>query len=167
MQLDPLSLDFWWLIGGAILCGSILGVERELRDKPTGLRTCILICVGTAVFIRTSLLMQNDPNDPTRVLGQVVSGIGFLGGGVILSRNHILTGVTTASVVWLLASVGALVGFGQIPAAIVISVVMVLVLVLFEFVEQKIQRMKLAELSADTTDRSRSQDGEQLENSSL
>ncbi len=143
MPMDPLSLDFWSMIGAALLCGSILGLERELRDKPTGLRTCILICVGTALFIRTSLLVGNDHSDPLRVLGQVVSGIGFLGGGVILSRGHIVTGVTTASVVWLLASIGALIGFRQIAAAVVVATVMVLVLVLFEWIERSIQKLKM------------------------
>ncbi len=157
-QMDPLSFDFWAMIGSALLCGSILGLERELRDKPTGLRTCILICVGTAVFIRTSLLMGNEHSDQTRVLGQVVSGIGFLGGGVILSRGHVVTGVTTASVVWLLASIGALIGFRQTAAAVVVSMVMVLVLVLFEWLEQKIQRMKRLKVSQQVSEPSRDHD---------
>ncbi len=138
MSLDPLTLDFWWMLGTAILCGVITGLERELRDKPTGLRTCIMICVGTALFIRTSLLMSGEHGDPTRVLGQVVSGIGFLGGGVILSRGHIVTGVTTASIVWLLAAVGAMIGFNQFSAAVVVSVVMVALLILFEAIEARI-----------------------------
>ena len=128
-----------------MLCGSIIGIERELRGKPTGMRTCTLICLGTALFVSTGSVVGNEHTDPTRVVGQVVTGIGFLGGGVILARGDVVTGVTTASVVWLLAAIGTMIGAGQFSAAVAISFVAVAVLILFEFLENLLARFGLAE----------------------
>lgn len=142
MKFDPLTAEFWLEIGVALLCGSIIGLERELRGKPTGMRTCVLICLGTALFVRIGTLFASDHSDPTRVVGQVVTGIGFLGGGVILARGEIVTGVTTASVVWLLAAIGTMIGASQYAGAIAISLVAVAVLVLLEKLEHVIARRR-------------------------
>ena len=86
-QFDPLDPDspvFWLRLGTAILCGGIIGLERQLRGKAAGIRTSILICLGTELFVTLGASFGGDRVDPTRVLGQVVTGIGFLGGGVIL-----------------------------------------------------------------------------------
>jgi hypothetical protein len=108
MQIfNPFDHQYWLQIGVAIICGAMIGVERELRGKPTGMRTCILIVLGTAIFVKLGAVMGNERGDATRVLGQVVTGIGFLGAGVIMSRGDVIIGVTTASVVWVLAAIGA------------------------------------------------------------
>src|SRR5690349_2283794 len=96
----------WTRVGMALLCGGIVGLERQLRGKPAGMRTSSLICLGTAMFVYMGVELTGAEGDPSRVLGQVVTGIGFLGAGVIMTRNGLLTGVTSAAVIWLLAAVG-------------------------------------------------------------
>jgi putative Mg2+ transporter-C (MgtC) family protein len=133
--LDPLALDFWLRVGTAALCGGLLGLERQVRGKPAGIRTSILICVGTQFFVLLGSSFDRAEADPTRVLGQVVTGIGFLGAGVILTREGLVLGVTSAAVIWMLAAVGALVGSGHAPAALAITAVVLLTLVGVEWLE--------------------------------
>jgi putative Mg2+ transporter-C (MgtC) family protein len=138
------SAHFWIEVGVSLLCGGIVGVERELRGKPTGMRTCVLICLGTALFVRLGALMaaSSDRGDASRVLGQVVTGIGFLGAGVIMSRGDTIIGVTTASVVWILAATGALIGAGEFAAAVSVAFVTVATLSLLDIVERAIQKRR-------------------------
>src|SRR4029450_5383865 len=112
--LDPGSMEFWFRLGTAILCGGIIGLERQLRGKAAGIRTSILICLGTELFVTLGASFGGERVDPTRVLGQVVTGIGFLGGGVILAREGLVVGVTSAAVIWVLAAPGALIGLGHL-----------------------------------------------------
>jgi putative Mg2+ transporter-C (MgtC) family protein len=140
--LNPLVHQFWAEIGVALLCGCMVGIERELRGKPTGMRTCVLIVLGTALFVRLGSVMATDKGDATRVLGQVVTGIGFLGAGVIMSRGDNIIGVTTASVVWILAATGALIGAGEFGAAVAIALITVASLVVFDYFERLINRFR-------------------------
>jgi putative Mg2+ transporter-C (MgtC) family protein len=143
--IDPHFVDFLIRVGVSFLCGCIVGVERELRGKPTGMRTCVLICLGTALFVRLGSVMA-DPvstrGDASRVLGQVVTGIGFLGAGVIMAHGDTIHGVTTATVVWILAATGALIGAGKYSEAIAISFVTVLILVVLDYAERVIKRYR-------------------------
>ena len=118
---DPFSESFWISVGAAVLCGGVVGLERQVRGKPAGVRTSILICLGTAVFIRLGASLAGPEADPTRVLGQLVTGVGFLGAGVMFSREGTVVGVTTASVVWVLAATGAAIGFGLYASAIALA----------------------------------------------
>ena len=77
--LSPGNQLFWRHIGTALLCGGIIGFERQYRGKVAGVRTSILICMGTSLFTTVGATLAPDRVDPTRVLGQVVTGIGFLG----------------------------------------------------------------------------------------
>lgn len=128
-MFNPLEHQFWNEVLVAVLCGAILGVERQIQGKPAGLRTCILIVLGTAIFVRLGLLIEGPGADPTRVLGQVVTGIGFLGAGVMFSRGHTVKGVTTAAVIWVLAAIGAMIGSGYHWAAVTVTLITLLVLV--------------------------------------
>ena len=112
-------------IGTAIVCGLIVGLERQLSGKPTGIRTCSLICLGTYVFTTVSLLLQGSYVDPSRIVGQIVTGIGFIGAGVILTRQGVLVGITSASVIWVLAGIGILIGFEKYAASILLSLLTV------------------------------------------
>ncbi len=132
---DPLSSPFWLTVGAAILCGGIVGLERQIRGKPAGVRTSCLICLSTAVFLHLGSEVATDSADPTRVLGQVVTGVGFLGAGVMLAREGIVTGVTTASVIWALAAIGCAIGLGHIAGAVVLAIVTVVVLTGVELLE--------------------------------
>ncbi|MFQ5734032.1 MAG: MgtC/SapB family protein [Planctomycetaceae bacterium] len=139
-MFNPLNHEFWSEILVAILCGAILGIERELHGKPAGLRTCVLIVLGTALFVRLGLLIESDNADPTRVLGQVVTGIGFLGAGVMFSRGYTVKGVTTAAVIWMLAAIGAMTGAGYYGAAIAVTLVALVVLVGLNYVSRWLDR---------------------------
>lgn len=133
--IEPLSPIFWLRIGVAVLCGGVVGLERQVRGKPAGIRTSILVCLGTAMYIHIGMRIQGT-GDPTRVLGQVVTGIGFLGAGVILTRDGLVHGVTSASVVWMLAGIGAAIGLDAFGAALALSAVTVAVLVGVELLER-------------------------------
>lgn len=138
---DPFAAPFWATVGLSILCGGIVGLERQLRGKPAGVRTSILVCMGTAVFIHLGSTLQGEGTDPSRVLGQLVTGIGFLGAGVMFSREGAVVGVTTASVIWMLASIGAAIGLGRYYGAITLAVVTVAVLVGIELLESSVRRL--------------------------
>lgn len=103
----------------SILCGFIVGVERQLRGKPVGIRTSILVCLSTMTFMQLTITNpEKAPGDVARVLGQVVTGVGFLGAGVILIQGGLIKGVTSASVVWLLAAVGCAIGMERYQFAV-------------------------------------------------
>jgi putative Mg2+ transporter-C (MgtC) family protein len=140
--LNPGSSEFWLRLGTAILCGVVIGLERQLRGKAAGIRTSILICLGTYLFVGLGASFGGERVDPTRVLGQVVTGIGFLGGGVILSRGGALIGVTSAAVIWVLAALGALIGLGYLLAAIVLTLVTVGLLIGVELLESMFRRLR-------------------------
>jgi len=123
--IDPFE---WHSITVALLCGFIIGFERQLRGKPVGIRTASLITLGTYFFISTALFLQNDVTDPSRIIGQVITGIGFLGAGVMLSRDGVVLGVTSAATIWVLAAIGACIAVGFPKTAVKISLVVVFVL---------------------------------------
>lgn len=111
------------------ISGGIVGLERQLCGKPAGIRTSTLICMGTYIFVTTGVALAGASGDPSRVIGQVVTGIGFLGAGVILTREGVVIGVTSAATIWVLAGIGVLVGEDRQAAAILIAVLTVGILV--------------------------------------
>jgi len=127
------------MVGMALLCGSIVGVERQVRGKPAGVRTSILICVSTAIFINLGRVAAGEIGDPVRVLGQLVTGVGFLGAGVIMAREGTVTGVTTAAVIWVLAAIGATIGLGLYPGALALALLTVAVLTGVELLESSLR----------------------------
>jgi putative Mg2+ transporter-C (MgtC) family protein len=140
--LDPGSTDFWLRVGTAVLCGGIIGLERQLRGKAAGIRTSILICLGTELFVGLGSSFAGERVDPTRVIGQVVTGIGFLGGGVILAREGAVVGVTSAAVIWVLAALGSLIGLGHLLGSIVLTLVTVGLLTGVELLESVFRRLR-------------------------
>ena len=139
--LDPEMREFWQHLGTAILCGGIIGIERQLRGKAAGIRTSILICLGTAIFVALGASL-GPAADPTRVLAQVVSGIGFLGGGVILARKGLVTGVTSAAVIWVLAALGAMIGLGHLRATMVLTLATLGILIGVELLEGAFRKLR-------------------------
>lgn len=114
----------------ALLVGGLIGAEREFRDKAAGFRTITLICVGSALFTMFSVRLAGE-HDPARIAAQIVTGVGFLGAGVILHQGGEVRGLTTASTIWLAAALGMGLGggyllFSCIAAAIVLFVLWVL-----------------------------------------
>lgn len=101
----------------ACLAGSVIGFEREINDKPAGLRTNVMICLGAALFailsIRFSAAAGAAAGDPTRIAAQVVTGVGFLGAGAIIQARGAVLGLTTAATIWTVASIGLAFGAGR------------------------------------------------------
>lgn len=126
----------WVAIGTTLLCGSIIGLERQLRGKPVGIRTSVLITLGTYVFIVLAESVSTTATDPSRAIGQVITGVGFLGAGVMLSRDGVVLGVTSAATIWALASLGVCIGTGHYLTAIKLSVLIIAVLVGVEILEK-------------------------------
>jgi putative Mg2+ transporter-C (MgtC) family protein len=132
LQFDPLT---WQGIITSLLCGTIVGAERQMRGKPVGIRTTTLITLGTYAFIVCALSIRSEMTDPSRIIGQVITGIGFLGAGVMLTRRGVVFGVTSAATIWCMASVGVCIAIGEYLTAIKLSVVVVIVLAGIDYLE--------------------------------
>ena len=120
--VDDLQLDLLGRLLLAAVLGGIIGFEREIAGKPAGLRTNLLICVGSALFTELSVEITrfgSGPRpDPGRIAAQIVTGIGFLGAGTILRSHGRISGLTTAATVWVVAAVGVAVGARAFAAAV-------------------------------------------------
>ncbi len=139
LSIEPLS---WWGLLSAMLSGAIIGLERQVLGKPVGIRTSMLICVGTYIFIAISNAVSTDVTDPSRVIGQVVTGIGFLGAGVMLSRDGMVYGVTSASAIWILAAVGVVIGSDRYLTGIKLAILAVVILVGVDMLETSFKAMR-------------------------
>jgi putative Mg2+ transporter-C (MgtC) family protein len=126
LDIAPLN---WWAILSCFLSAVIIGLERQLLGKPIGIRTSALICMGTYVFVAITRHMSNEVTDPSRIVGQVITGIGFLGAGVMMSKNGSIVGVTSAAGIWILAAVGVIIGMGYYLLGVKIAVLTVVILV--------------------------------------
>ena len=120
------ELDFLIRLAFCLVLGAVIGVERELRNKPAGISTNCFVIAGACLF--TFLSMSVDPNSPARIAAQIVSGVGFLGAGMILkSEAGTVKNLTTAAAVWFAAGIGMAIGFGWYIVAIAATVYAVVV----------------------------------------
>ena len=120
------ELDFAIRLGVCLVFGALIGVERELRNKPAGISTNCFVMAGACLF--TFISQAVDPNSPARIAAQVVSGVGFLGAGMILkSESNKVKNLTTAAAVWFAAAIGMVIGFGWYLIAAMGTVYSVLV----------------------------------------
>jgi len=131
------------LIVAAIL-GMILGYEREIRDKPAGLRTHAIVAVGACLFTLIGLMIgETSPTiDPTRIAAGIVTGIGFLGAGAMFQEKDRVTGLTTAAGIWAMGAIGLAVGLGYFTAATVSTALVYLVLFSGRFSSRVMRRKK-------------------------
>src|ERR671939_403593 len=107
----------------AALLGGAIGLERELRERGAGLRTHLVVCVGSALFTLVSAYAFVAPRvDPTRIAAQIVSGIGFLGAGAIIRQGLSVRGLTTAATLWLVPAIGMACGAGYYDAAVIATI---------------------------------------------
>jgi putative Mg2+ transporter-C (MgtC) family protein len=127
--LLPIPAANMLLVFVAVLCGSLVGAERERREKPAGLRTLILVCLGSTIFTMASLIFNTASGDSGRVAAQIVTGIGFLGAGAILHGRGMVSGMTTAATIWVMAAIGMLAGAGYAGPALGASLLIRLILV--------------------------------------
>lgn len=132
-MVDSIDLNSIYAIGVSIVCGSIIGFEREYRNKSAGFRTIVLICFGSTIFTMMSRtgIMSDD-----RIAANIITGIGFLGAGVIFKGKLSVQGLTTAAVIWAMAAIGMAIGFGQFLFSLVLTAVMFIILAFFNKIER-------------------------------
>src|SRR5205823_8936247 len=109
-MVEVLRLALVAQVGLATVLGGAIGLERELGGKPAGLRTNILICIGSVLYTHLSIAMVGGGADPTRVAGQIVTGVGFIGAGTILHARGAVVGLTSAATIWVVAAIGVALG---------------------------------------------------------
>ena len=129
----------------AAVLGALIGLEREIHDHPAGMRTHLLVSLGSAGFTVLSIAGFGPAQvDPSRVAAQIVTGIGFLGAGAILKEGATVRGLTTAASLWVVAAVGMAAGLGAWVTALTISVIAILSLWPLQFIEQRLPRGRRA-----------------------
>jgi putative Mg2+ transporter-C (MgtC) family protein len=138
-----MDFDFDYELGLRLMLslaiGTLIGIEREYRSKAAGLRTMIIICLGSTIFTQISTLIGGTSHD--RIASTIVTGIGFLGAGVIFKDGFSVSGLTTATTIWICAALGMAVGAGQYFISLVGSVIVLFVLTLLEKVQRIIEKM--------------------------
>lgn len=130
-------------LGIALAIGTIIGAEREYKNKSAGLRTLILICLGSTLFTIISYTLGAE-SETGRIASNIVTGIGFLGAGAIMREGLTVTGLTTASSIWVTAALGMSVGAGQYALALSGTVIVLAVLTLFGFIQPVLERYRKA-----------------------
>jgi len=142
----------------AFIIGAVIGIEREFRSKPAGFRTMILICVGSCLY--TILSKESTGVSPDRIASNIVTGIGFIGAGVIFKEGISVNGLTTAALIWITAALGMAVGYHNYPIAIVVASMVVVALFVLEPVQRFINDLhKVKDYRIKTNG-----NGEQLKN---
>jgi putative Mg2+ transporter-C (MgtC) family protein len=140
------------LIFISVILGLLIGTEREYRNKSAGLRTFILVCFGSCVF--TVLSLKIGINNPDRLAANIITGIGFLGAGVIFKDDNKIGGITTATTIWATASIGMAVGSGYVYLALLGTALVLLILSSLTYFERfidkkhKIREYKIAVINA-------------------
>ena len=135
LKQSPLDMEHFVRLVAAVILGGFIGLERELRDKPAGFRTIVLICVGACLFTIVSQVMGGPDWNSTRIAAQIVTGIGFLGAGAILRDRRAVLGLTTAATIWAVAAIGMAAGFGLLVLAILGTVTILVALFAFDVIE--------------------------------
>ncbi|EHH2450891.1 MgtC/SapB family protein [Vibrio vulnificus] len=139
LNIEPFS----WV---ALLCcavnGVLIGAERQTRGKPVGIRTSILIISGTYFFMSMAVYLSPNTLDQARVLGQIITGVGFLGAGVMMTQDGKIHGVTSAAVIWVLASMGMMIGLGLMQQSVIMTVLALTVLLGVDKAENRIQALR-------------------------
>jgi putative Mg2+ transporter-C (MgtC) family protein len=145
--VDAFRLELMLQVGLATLLGGAIGLERELGGKPAGLRTNILICIGSVLYTHLSLAMLTGSTgaipagtDTTRVAAQIVTGVGFIGAGTILHARGAVVGLTSAATIWVVAAIGVALGSGYYLEGIATTIVVLAVLAGLGRVEKLVER---------------------------
>ena len=137
----------------AVVIGGLIGSERARHGRAAGMRTHILVCLGSCMTSMTSMFvvdMVGNSGDVFRIPAQVVSGIGFLGAGmIILKNNNMITGLTTAAGVWTTATIGVALGYGYYVGAVAVTVLFLSTIVLFARFERKCKSAEVIYIEID------------------
>ena len=143
-------LEFSTRVGIATLAGLFIGAEREFRKKSAGLKTNSLVSLGACVFVLLSLTFRGEENvDITRVLGQIVSGIGFIGAGTILHYKQSIKGLNTAATIWCSAGAGCLAALEMYQDLVVVSGIIIIINLVLGIFEQRVLQKNLEDPNKD------------------
>lgn len=145
--LDVATGDMLIKLSIALILGVIIGLERVWAKKTAGMRTFALVSMGSALFIIISQTIASYYSnfggaDPLRMASQIITGIGFIGTGVIFSKDSVQTGITTATSLWVVAGIGMAVGFGLYKLAIIATLLTLFIFIVLWFVEAAIKKSK-------------------------
>ena len=135
-------------VSAAFIIGAIIGLEREFRSKPAGFRTMIIICVGSCLYT----ILSKESNTTDRIASNIVTGIGFIGAGVIFKEGITVNGLTTAALIWVTAALGMAIGYHNYPLAIVVTAMVVIALFVLEPVQRFINKFHQVKDYRITTD---------------
>lgn len=116
----------------SVLCGGLLGIEREYLNKSAGLRTIVLICLGSTIF---TMVSQRVGGSEGRIAANIITGIGFIGGGVIFKENFNVRGLTSAAVIWISSAIGMVIGIREFYLAYILTFIVLIVLSGFAQIE--------------------------------
>ena len=133
--LGPAEIEIIIKLVVSAILGGLVGFEREMHRKPAGLRTHSLVCMGAALF--TVMSMNIVGAEPSRIAAGIVTGIGFLGAGMIFKSEDKVLGLTTAAELWVLAAIGLAVGLGFYFASIIATVILIFILIPLKYVEKE------------------------------
>jgi len=126
--IGSLRLELLIQLSLAVLLGGVVGLERELKGKPAGLRTNLLICIGATLFTTLSIHMAAAGGDPARIAAQILPGVGFIGAGTIMHTRGSVTGLTSAATIWVVAAIGMALGSAAYVEAFGSTLLVVIVL---------------------------------------
>ncbi len=141
--LSPFELELILKLVVAAGLGLLIGFEREIHKRPAGLRTHSLICMGAALFTVLSMSFTGDYVDASRIAAGVVTGIGFIGGGMIFKSEDRVIGLTTAAELWVVGAIGLSVGVGYYFAAAVTTAIVLFILVPLKHISEEARRKAL------------------------
>jgi putative Mg2+ transporter-C (MgtC) family protein len=134
---SPLMIPMWY----SIICGALIGLEREIKNKDAGIKTSVFICIGACIYTFISTRVSG-VNDTTRVIAQIVSGVGFLGAGVIIYEKDKIKGLTSAAIIWMTAAIGIACGLEFYFEAIMASLTIVFLDYIFDSLKLLLKKRK-------------------------
>lgn len=146
LVVDPVALDIFYKLGAAVICGALIGTERVVSHKDAGMRTYALVAMGAALFviIADSMLRMYTSqgftvDNPLQIASMIVSGVGFLGAGMIIFHDSKVAGLTTASGFWVVAGIGMACGYGLYIPAILATLITLFVFIVLWHVEKHVR----------------------------
>lgn len=140
-MIDPMTLEFLFRILLSVALGAVVGLEREITSKPAGIRTYVLVCMGSCLFTISSFYLIQEESlssaDATRIAAGIVTGIGFIGAGSIIATKGHVRGLTTAASLWVVSAIGLMVGLGNYVLSSAAAIIVFIILRLGE-IEKKV-----------------------------
>lgn len=133
-------LDFFFRLIVAVFCGFLIGFERQWINRVAGIQTNVLVCTGACVFILGSYFVSYEGQSASRIAAQIVSGIGFLGAGMIFRDGITTHGINTAATMWCAAAIGVLCGMGLIPHALTVVLILISANLIFRKIDHSVSK---------------------------